>query len=200
MRSPQWILGLRHGQKPPKTNGDESKGLSPGGCQRAQLLAIALGPNGKLAPDGRAPSHICVPRYFADPGPDGARIDTTTGSRSYLTMEPLIERLNSDGQENVKLVTCERDDVGGLVERVLECGPVVVICWEHDALGAWPQRFAGKVVVRTSQKRWLPCSWDGDEFSKLWRMRLVEPTNDRSALEYEFSVADQQLDVARSSL
>jgi hypothetical protein len=174
---PDWILCLRHGEKLLDDNGDEMCGLSVAGLERARLLADALDVGGSLLPDGAvAPSQIFVPDYE-----DGAE-----AHRAYQTIAPLAKRLGVEPARH------ERDDVGGLADLAHGSHErVVVICWEHDALAAWLQRFAGGVAV-TQQGGALPLAWKKDRFDLLWRLR--RHTRD-SHEAYEFSERRQDLAV-----
>ncbi len=119
--SADWILCLRHGEKPLDKKGDEKCGLSVAGLERARLLADALNVGGSLLPDEAvAPSQIFVPDYG-----DGAE-----AHRAYQTMVPLAKRLQ------VEPLKHEKDDVGGLAHRVLSSDErVIVICWETRRSG-----------------------------------------------------------------
>jgi len=160
-------------------NGDEipdQPGLSDRGWERAHKLAAALSPDSpdplRLLPEGAEnPAQIFVPRYA-----DGSR-----QHRTYQTMGPLAESLKL-----VPTDPCCKQDVGRLVEVVLDSAGVVVICWEHDCLVAWLQRFAGRVEVEPRDQGWLPCDWKGSCFDALWLMQ-------REGEDYHFSVLDQAL-------
>jgi len=185
MPPPTSILCLRHAEKPPKQGDDEPPGLSPSGELRAQQLATALGPDGSLLPPGGgSPSHIFVPSYRNKE----TSADETESRRPYLTIRPLLESLERIGHP-AKLVACPRDDVLQLAISVLDAGPLVVVCWEHDALAAWLQRFAGMGRV-VEPPGYLPTKWDGDDFDVLWSLRLASP-----APTYKLYVGKQNLQV-----
>lgn len=114
-------------------------------------------------------------------------MDTSEQHRTFLTVKSLAERLGLDVQH-----VHDRNDVGGLSDAVLSSGPVTVICWEHDALVAWLQRFAGKVDVTpaSGEDPWLPCTWEHGRFDVLWQLRLLDSDGGPA---FEFSVRDQGL-------
>lgn len=173
---PDWILCFRHGEKRSDENGDELPGLSSAGNERRRLLADALDAEGSLLPDGApAPSQIFVPAF-----------DGVERRRAFETVELLAARLN------VIPVQLERDEVGGLADRVLASSErVVVICWEHDALAAWLQRFAGKVVVTPTDAR-LPVSWNNGRYDLLWQLHRARSAGNDA---YDFSQRSQDLPV-----
>lgn len=173
---PDWILCLRHAEKLLDESGEEledSADLSVAGIERARLLADALAPHGSLLPRGApAPSQIFLPERKSG-----------VENRAYKTMEPLIKRVSPE------LVRHARDDVGGLADRVLASGArVVVICWEHDALVAWLQRFARRIVVTPDD---LPIKWPKGCFDELWQLQR---TMDHRRT-YTFTQSKQQLPV-----
>lgn len=197
---PDWIICLRHGEKPIDKHGKEGDGLSAAGSRRAYLLANAFAVVGSslLRDVSVLPSRIFVPRY-QDDEPDSSSDDTTLTHRTYLTMKPLIDRVPHIPLEIV--AAADKNDVGRLAEDVLNVSEgVVIICWEHDALVAWLQRFAGKVVVTNpdpqnpEKTRQLPCEWDSGRFDVLWKLRRITAAGAVDA-EYQFSDLDQDLPI-----
>lgn len=144
------------------------------GDQACRAARTRARPPGPLLPGGAlAPSEIFLPEPK----------DSAVENRAYKTMEPLITRVSP------RLVRNARDDVGGLADSVLaSTAHVVVICWEHDALAAWLQRFARRVVVTPDD---LPIKWPKGSFDKVWQLqRTLDETH-----SYAFRERDQLLPV-----
>ncbi|KAH6720754.1 hypothetical protein BKA61DRAFT_509675, partial [Leptodontidium sp. MPI-SDFR-AT-0119] len=110
------IYLIRHGEKPPKINGEDQDGLSVQGIQRATGLVTVFGKN----------SLFNIGYLLAQkPGKHGKR------ARPFQTVLPLATSLGLEID-----ISIDRDDFSSVAKTALDFkGPGnVLICWEHKVL------------------------------------------------------------------
>lgn len=118
---------IRHGEKPPKINGEDQDGLSAAGLSRAQGLRKVFGTS--------SPYDIGF-IMAQDYKKDGGR------ARPFETVESLAQDLGLQIDHKV-----ERDDESqaAKVAKEWEGKGNVLLCWEHQHLGGIAEAIGVKV-------------------------------------------------------
>lgn len=163
--APAKIMLIRHAEKPQKRHGaagvgehghEDGKDLTVRGWQRAGALARFFAPlDGHFANRGIArPEHIFAPGIGS-----GSR-----SRRARQTVEPLSKLIGVPITD-----TFRKGQEGALAGAILEREGVVLVSWEHKAIGAiidhvaaasakspsWPEdRFDVVVVLDRSRSGW----------------------------------------------
>ena len=171
------IMLIRHAEKPAKdaapygvtSDGERSKeSLEVRGWQRAGALASLLAPtNG-----GFQHASLAKPQFLFASKPLRRK-----GSRRPLeTITPLAQklaiRINS---------SFPRSDFESMIEEVVMCNGVVLICWQREYI---PQ-IAAQIL---GNKKIAPANWPEDCFDMIWVFDLV-----RSSAKYTFKQVPQKL-------
>ena len=176
MAHPNTLLLIRHGEKPVNNdvgvdwhgNADQD-GLIPKGWARAGALATLFDANGDTLR-----STLPVPDALVSP------LYGTPTHRTYLTLQPLADRLKLDviRQYQVSCAKTVAQSLAGIDAAV------VLVCWEHkelvDIVGAFPD------YATVTNLGDLPSKWPDGRFDVIWRF-------DNGNHGWTFSTADQQL-------
>lgn len=175
---------IRHAEKPAKdlvpygvtSDGERSKeSLEVRGWQRAGALANLLAPaNGRLQH-----ASLAKPQFLFASKPLRRK-----GSRRPIeTITPLADklaiRINSSFQ---------RSDFESMLEEVLSCKGVVLICWQREYI----PEIAAEIL---GNKKIAPPDWPDDCFDMIWVFDLV-----RSSSKYKFKQVPQKLLEGDSSI
>jgi len=142
---------IRHGEKPPKVDGEDQDGLSAQGLTRAQGLRTVFG----------ASSPYNIKYIMAQhPKKDGGR------ARPFETIQPLSQDL--DIKPNTKI---DRDDVAGAAETAKAFkGPGnLLLCWEHGVL----EKIA-EALIATPDTTTPQIVYPSSRFDLIWKVYLVD--------------------------
>lgn len=171
------IMVMRHAEKPAKDGepygvtleGERNKeSLEPRGWQRAGALANLFAPTNGSIQNGS----LATPHYLFASKPLLRK-----GSRRPLeTITPLAEKLAI--RINARH---ERSDIEGVMEEVLSCRGVVLICWQREYIPEIASHILG------TEKR-VPPQWPEDRFDMIWVFDL-DPRSDK----YKFRQIPQRL-------
>jgi hypothetical protein len=171
------ILVMRHAEKPAKDGpphgvtleGERNKeSLQPRGWQRAGALANLFAPtNGKVQNGSLAKPHFL---YASKP------LRRKGSRRPMETITPLAEKLAIRINLNY-----ERSDVAGVMDEVLSCSGVVLMCWQREYI---PQ--IASYVLGT--EKGVPPLWPEDRFDVIWVFDLDPRSN-----SYKFRQIPQRL-------
>jgi hypothetical protein len=167
---------IRHAEKPAKDSapygvtakGERSKeSLEVRGWQRAGALASLLAPN-----NGRFQhTSLAKPQFLFAAKPLRRR-----GSRRpFETLVPLAQKLAIRITSNFP-----RGDFDSMVEEVVSCKGVVLICWQREYI---PQ-IAAQILGNDG----VPMSWPDDCYDMIWVFDLLP-----SRTKYSFKQVPQKL-------
>jgi hypothetical protein len=171
------IMVMRHAEKPAKDGaphgvtleGDRNKeSLEPRGWQRAGALTNLFAPtNGHIQN-----AALAKPQFLYASKPLRRK-----GSRRPMeTITPLAEKLAIEIN-----LHHERSDVDGVVEKILSCRGVVLMCWQREYI---PQ-IASEIL---GTERGVPGLWPEDRFDMIWVFDL-----DPRSGSYKFRQVPQRL-------
>lgn len=176
-RKPIKIMIMRHAEKPGKDgepfgvtqNGKRSKeSLEVRGWQRAGALANLFAPTNRRF---QHPS-LARPQFLFASKP----LKRKGSRRSIETLKPLADKLGIGVDDSF-----QRNHVEDMVEEVLRCKGVVLICWQHEYL----PEIASHIL--RNRKTHAP-GWPEDRFDMIWVFDLK-----RSSGEYSFKQVPQKL-------
>ncbi|RDW85142.1 hypothetical protein BP6252_02732 [Coleophoma cylindrospora] len=156
------IYLIRHGEKPPKKDGEDVNGLSSEGVKRADYLPQVFGKQ----------SQYNIGYILAEhPKKDGSR------ARPYETVLPLSKALDLQIDKDIS-----RDDVGDAAKKALAYqGPGnVLICWEHGELAKIAQALG---VTGFTGRPDCQVVYPDDRFDLIWT--VSEPYTEISQVESE---------------
>jgi hypothetical protein len=168
---------IRHAEKPAKDSapygvtakGERSKeSLEVRGWQRAGALANLLAPT-----NGR-PQHIWLakPQFLFASKPLRRR-----GSRRpFETLVPLAQKLAIRINSNF-----QRGDFDSMVEEVMACKGVVLICWQREYI----PEIAAQILGNNNA---APMNWPEDCYNMIWVFDLLG-----SRMKYSFKQVPQKL-------
>jgi hypothetical protein len=170
------IMLMRHAEKPAKDGapygvtleGERSKeSLRIRGWQRAGALITLLAPAAQVELVSLAtPSFLFASKPLRRKG----------SKRPIETITPLAERLALKINSSF-----ERSDCEGVVEEVLSCSGVVLICWQREYIPEIASHILGS-------KKIAPANWPEDCFDMIWVFDL-----DRVSNRYKFTQVPQNL-------
>lgn len=168
---------IRHAEKPAKdsspfgvtSDGERNKeSLEVRGWQRAGALANLLAPL-----TGHFPHPALAKPQFLFASKPLLR----KGSRRPIeTLTPLAQKLAIRINANF-----QRSDFDSMIDEVLSCSGVVLICWQREYIPDIATHILGT-------KKIAPQSWPDDCFDMIWVFDLV-----RSSSQYTFTQVPQQL-------
>jgi broad specificity phosphatase PhoE len=171
------IMLIRHAEKPAKDSepygvtaeGDRNKeSLEVRGWQRAGALANLLAPaNGHFQH-----ASLAKPKFLFASKPLRRK-----GSRRPIeTLTPLAEKLELKINSSF-----QRSDFESMIDEVVSCKGVVLICWQREYIPDIAAHILGK-------KKIAPSNWPEDCFDVIWVFDLA-----RSSSKYTFKQVPQKL-------
>ena len=190
---PTKIMIIRHAEKPLLTQTPPVNGVTPNGdidqdslivqgWQRAGALAVLFAPARGQLQDPR----LQTPNFIYSIAPPSSDPDNDEGNRPEQTVAPLIAKLTTPGGAVTTNFEFGKDSGVQLIDSVLGCGGVVLICWPH---GQIPD-VAKQIPLSQNNTQPLPTGkWPGDRFDMVW----VFDEDNTEAGHYTFSQVPELL-------